>query len=61
MIIDTQKNWNSLSEKDKENVYNSYKGIQNPILRKDIELLYGKENLNEYQKLTHENTRKNNK
>ena len=44
-MIDPNKNWNNLSEEDKEKVYNSYMGIHNTKLKEYIENLYGKENI----------------
>ena len=55
-MTNPNKNWNNLSEEDKEKVYNSYMGIQNPKLKEDIEILYGKENIKSY-----DNKRTNNR
>lgn len=56
-MIDPNKNWNNLSEEDKEKVYNSYMGIHNPKLKEDIENLFGKENIESYDnKRTHNRT-----
>ena len=51
-MIDPDKNWNNLSEEDKEKVYNSYMGIHNPKIKEDIEKLFGKENLNNFHTIT---------
>ena len=47
-MIDANKNWNRLDDETKQKVVTSYMGIQNQKLRKDIEYLYGYDNLNSY-------------
>ena len=55
-MTDPNKNWNRLDNETKDKVVSSYFNIKNETIRKDIENLYGYDNLIEY-----DNQRKNNR
>lgn len=40
--------WENLTTEEKQKIYNCYIGIKSEIIRKDIEELYGAENLNSF-------------
>ena len=49
-----------IDDETREKVVTSYMGIQNPIVKKSIENLYGYDNLNSYNiKREHDSSREN--
>lgn len=47
-MTNQDRHWQMIDDETKEKVVTSYMGIQNPVIRKSIENLYGYDNLNSY-------------